>query len=87
MIWFNQMFQLYLPWIVFFAMVFTFIRLFQWAMNKKTGAYLFGAMMQMMMPDPYAERTIEVVQQEKKTTKKEQDENGDPLKLDSSVSD
>jgi len=31
----------------------------------------------MMMPDPYADRTIEVVQEEKQATKKEQDESGE----------
>jgi hypothetical protein len=75
---FDELFQLYLPWIVLAGIIFTFIRLFKWARNKKTGAFIFAALIQMMMPDPYAERTIQVVQEEKQDIKKGQDENGDP---------
>ena len=74
----DDLFLIYLPWIVFAAVIFTFVRLFKWARNKKTGAFIFAAFIQMLMPDPYAERTIQVVQEEKKAVKKEQDENGDP---------
>ncbi len=38
---------------------------------------MFGILVQMIMPDPYAERTVEIVQEDKKETKKQQDENGD----------
>jgi hypothetical protein len=82
MILFDELFQAYLPWIVFVGILFTFVRLFKWARNKKTGAFIFAAFIQMLMPDPFAERTIQVVQEEKQVIKKEQDESGDsPLKL------
>ena len=78
MTWLDELMQIYLPWIVFAGIIFTFALLFKWARNKKTGALIFGVLIQMIMPDPYAERTITVVQEERKATKKEQDENGDP---------
>jgi len=68
-----------IPWIIFGLLVLCFTQLFRWAKKRKTGAVVFMSMVQMLMPDPYAERTIKTVQDEKKTTKKEQDENGDPL--------
>lgn len=74
----DELIQLFTPWLVLAGLAFTFIRLYLWARNKKSGAFIFGMLIQMMMPDPYAERTIQVVQEEKKATRKEQDENGDP---------
>ena len=76
---FDELIQMYTPWIALLGVIFTFIRLYKWTRNKKTGAFIFGMLVQMIMPDPFAERTIEVVQQEKKATKKERDETGEPL--------
>ena len=61
------------PWLLLLAVIFVFRMLFGWAKNRKTGAVVFGALVQMVMPDPYAERTIKVVQEEKKESKKETD--------------
>lgn len=47
----------------------------QWARRQAAAAYIFGALMQTMLPDPYAERTVKVVQevkQEQKEHKKQQ---------------
>ena len=42
-----------------------FSKLFSWARNRKAGAIVFGALMQMFMPDPYVERTLTVGEQDK----------------------
>ena len=73
---------LFWPWIILLGIVLVFSWLFSWARNKKTGALVFGILVQMIMPDPYAERTVEIVQEDKKETKKQQDENGDGDQLD-----
>lgn len=74
LIYFDELFDLYLPWIVFFGMIFTFVRLYLWARNKKTGALIIGLLIQMVIPDPRVEQTIEVVQEQRKTTKEDLDE-------------
>lgn len=66
------------PWLLLVVVIFIFKKLIGWAKNRKTGALVFGALVQMIMPDPYAERTINVVQQEEKETKKETDEDSKP---------
>ena len=66
------------PWILFAGVIFVFSKLFDWAKNRKTGAVVFGALVQMIMPDPYAERTITVVQDEKKESRKETDGDSQP---------
>jgi len=73
----DELFPLFLPWLIFFGLVLIFKKLFSLAKKQKAGAIIFGALIQMMMPDPYAERTVKVVQEDKKTIKKEQDENED----------
>jgi hypothetical protein len=64
-------------WIILAIVILIFIKLVSWAKQKKTGALALGIFIQMFTPDPYAERTIKVVQEDKKETKKQQDENGD----------
>ena len=63
------------PWLLVILVAFVFLKLLGWAKNRKTGALVFAALVQMVMPDPYAERTIKVVQEDKKETKKEVDGN------------
>lgn len=47
-------------------------KLIKWARKRKAGAVVFGALMQMFLPDPYAERTIKIVQECKYENKKQQ---------------
>lgn len=62
----SELIRLFLPWLTLIVILLVFAKLFSWAKNKKTGAFVFGALVQMFSPDPYAERTIEVVQEDKK---------------------
>ena len=64
-------------WIVLGFIVFILMKLVSWAKQKKTGVLALGIFIQMFTPDPYVERTVKVVQEDKKATKKQQDENGD----------
>jgi hypothetical protein len=67
------------PWVFFVILTTVFIRLYSWAKQKKVAAIALMAMVQMFSPDPYAERTIEIVQQDKKSGELKQQEDGDSL--------
>lgn len=67
-----------LPWLTLLILFYGFTKLYAWARGRKTGAFVFGALTQMLLPDPYAERTLKIVQERKQETRREQDENGDP---------
>ncbi|MBV1909041.1 MAG: hypothetical protein KUG78_06935 [Kangiellaceae bacterium] len=69
-----SLFVTYLPWIAIAVLILVFGKLLFWAKNKKTGAIVFGVLIQMIMPEPYAERTIKVVQEEKKVSKEKEQE-------------
>jgi len=71
-----EMLQPLVPFLGIFTVLWVFAKLFSWAKNRKSGALAFGILVQMFIPDPYTERTVEIVQQDKKETKKQQDENG-----------
>ena len=70
--------RLLLPWLALFGFVIAFYWLIGWARNRRATAFVIGAFFQMILPDPFAERTIEVVQDRKREVVKKQDENGDP---------
>lgn len=75
---------LLLPWLILVVSVLVFFKLIGWAKKKKTSAVVFGALVQMFMPDPYVERTITVVQQDKKQEDKREsagDKKADDQKL------
>ena len=75
----NQIAIQLLPWIIL-LLLFLFARLLlKWAKAQHTGAYVFGAMVQTMLPDPYVERTIQVVQENKKEVKKQKEHDGELL--------
>ena len=73
-----KLIQPFYPWLFFLAVIFVFYKLFSWAKNKKTRALVFGILTQMFMPDPYVERTVQVVQEDKKESKQAEDDSGDP---------
>ncbi len=65
-----EIFQPSFPWLLFLIMIIVFRQLFSWAKNKKTGALVFCILTQMFMPDPYVEKTVQIVQEKKKESKK-----------------
>lgn len=67
-----------LPWLFVLGLCAGFIWLVAAARRRRAAAFVVGAFLQMLLPDPYAERTIEVVQDRKKEVVRKQDENGDP---------
>jgi len=74
----QELFYLFLPWLIIFAMFWGLSRLINWARHRKAGAFVFGMMVQMFLPDPNVQQTIHMVQEVKKRTNKEHDESGDP---------
>jgi len=71
-----------LPWVIFCVIAVAAIKLVKSAKSKKSLAVCFGVFVQMFSPDPYVERTIEMVTIEKKTVKKQQYKSGDKHHLD-----
>ena len=68
-----------LPWIILLLIILFARLLLKWAKAQHTGAYVFGAMVQTLLPDPYVERTIQAVQNNKKEVRKAQESDGEPL--------
>ncbi len=67
-----------LPWVAVTVLCAGFLWLIAAARRRRATAFVVGAFLQMLLPDPYAERTIEVVQDRKKEVIRKQDENGEP---------
>lgn len=59
-------------WLIVIVLFYLFYKLTVWARKRKKAAYIFGAAVQMFLPDPYAERTIKIVQEKKAEVKKRQ---------------
>ncbi len=74
---FTQILVVLLPWLIFCLIAFVAIRLIKSAKSRKGAAVCFGVLVQLFSPDPYVERTIEMVTIEKKATKKQQYKSGD----------
>lgn len=68
-----------LPWMMFVIFILLGIKLTSWAKKRRSGAIAIGLLVQMLLPDPRAQQTIEAVVERKQEVKKQQDENGDPL--------
>lgn len=68
-----------LPWLIFVLFICLCAKLVSWARQRRTGAIAVGVLVQMLLPDPKAQITIEAVAERKQQVKKQQDENGDPL--------
>jgi len=66
-----------LPWFSFCLIAFTTIKLIKGAKSRKGVAVCFGVLVQLFSPDPYVERTIEMVTVEKQAAKKQQYKSGD----------
>ncbi|MCF6455925.1 hypothetical protein [Pseudoalteromonas sp. MMG024] len=48
-----------------------------WAKKRKTGAYVFGALVHMVLPDPKIEQTVAIVKQQKEQKTEASDEQSD----------
>jgi len=72
------LFQAFLPWLLFIALVLLCINMIRWAKKRKMGAIAFGLLVQILIPDPKAQITIEAVVERKQEVKKQQQENGEP---------
>lgn len=68
-----------MPWMFFVLFILLCAKLVSWARQRRTSAITFGVLVQMFIPDPKAQITIEAVAERKQEVKKQQDENGDPL--------
>lgn len=69
--------KLLIPWMIFIGFIGFAWKMVCWARRRKTGAYAFGALVQMVLPDPYIERTIKLVQEDKQQ-KKQRETDGEP---------
>ncbi|WP_340678173.1 hypothetical protein [Paraglaciecola sp.] len=68
-----------MPWLFFVLFILLCVKLVSWARQRRTSAIALGVLVQMFIPDPKAQITIEAVAERKQEVKKQQDENGDPL--------
>ncbi len=62
------------PWFSLLVLIVLAKVLIKWARAQHVGAFAFGAIIQMLLPDPYAERTIKIVQEAKKEVKEKENE-------------
>lgn len=67
-----------MPWLVFLVFVLSCIKMTGWAKKRKTAAIAFGLVVQMFLPDPKAQVTIESVVERKQEVKKQRDGNAEP---------
>lgn len=74
----TEVFIVLLPWFILMLIFFIGFKLIKWAKQQNSAAYVFGAMVQMLVPDPYVERTIQLVQENKKSVKKQDEHQGEP---------
>ncbi|WDD97226.1 hypothetical protein [Thalassomonas actiniarum] len=64
-------------YLIFLVFTLIAIKLIQWARKQSRAAYAFGAVTQMFLPDPYVQRTIAVVQENKAPVKKQKEHDGE----------
>ena len=81
----TDFFLVFLPWFIFFVLGIVATKLVKSANGRKGIAVAFGVLVQMFLPDPHVERTIEMITVERKAPKKQQDESGEPLKINDSI--
>lgn len=66
----------FLPWTIVFILAMIASKLMKSAKKRRGTAIAFGAVVQMLTPDPYAERNIEMMVIEKKQQKKQEEDMG-----------
>jgi len=78
----TEFFLIFLPWFIFLILALVAVKLVKSAKGRAGIAVSFGALVQIFSPDPYVERTIEMMTIERKAPKKQQDESGEPPSID-----
>ena len=73
-----EIFKVVMPWFVFLVFVLLCIKMTDWARHRKAGAIAFGLLVQIFLPDPKAETTIEAVVERKQEVKKQQSGDKEP---------
>ena len=71
----TDLLWIYLPWIILVGLIKLLLVLIVGARKRKTGVVILATILQMLMPDPYVDRTIKTVQVQ---TKKQADSSEDP---------
>jgi hypothetical protein len=66
------------PWFGLLVFVLLSTKMIDWARHRKAGAIAFGLFVQMFLPDPRAQITIESVVERKQEVKKQQDGKAEP---------
>lgn len=62
-----------MPWFVFLVFIWLCLKMIDWARHGKAGAIAFGLLVQIFLPDPKAQVTIESVVERKQEVKKQQE--------------
>ncbi|WP_394228535.1 hypothetical protein [Pseudoalteromonas spongiae] len=70
----TQAITLFVLVFVWAFLLFLFWKMVGWAKKRKTGAYVFGALVHMVLPDPKIEQTIAIVMQQKEQKAEASDE-------------
>ncbi|MEP0356279.1 MAG: hypothetical protein ABJH06_04710 [Paraglaciecola sp.] len=76
-----------LPWLYFIGFIFFSLIMISWARNRKAVAIAFGLFLQIYLPDPRAQITIEAVVERKQEVKKAQAGNKTPKNAEGSHKD
>jgi hypothetical protein len=74
----NELFNVLKPWLVFVGLIYVCLKMIYLAKNRKAGAIALGLLLQMFIPDPKAQTTIEAVAERKQEVKKQQAGNAKP---------
>jgi hypothetical protein len=78
MINFSEYLYAFVPWLGFIGFVLFSVKMTVWARKRKTTAIAFGLALQMFLPDPRAQKSIESVIEVKQEVKKQQLGESDP---------
>ncbi|MDC0603557.1 hypothetical protein OAP14_11170 [Aliiglaciecola sp.] len=65
----NELVRLFVPYIVFVAILVVFWLLYKSAKRWRGVAFAFGMLVQIFLPDPKVEQTIQMVVEEKRAKK------------------
>jgi len=74
---YYDFFIFFLPWFIFLFFALCARKLIKYAQKRKGVAVAFGVLVQMLLPDPQIEKTIETVIIAEKRVNKEQDNKSD----------
>jgi len=66
-----------LPWFAFILIALIAKKLMEWAKTRRGAAVVFGVLVQMLLPDPQVEKTIETVMVKKRQENKSDEQSED----------